>query len=196
MTHARSENMRLPAFADAHCHYWTPGTHRWLQEVPPKLQPISRDYLPATQLEDLTGLDLRETVYIQANMHVTGEFTAQEEVAWVDGMATVCGRPSAVIGHAPLQRPEEAAAIIDACRRFKTYRGVRFMLDYHPSRPELCQADRGDYMSSLAFLEGVRLLNHAGFPLRGEHAAWREGMQRLAAQPNVACKLGGFGACD
>ena len=223
------ENMRLPAIADAHCHYWTPGTHRWLQEVPPKLQPISRDYLPATQLEDLTGLDLRETVYIQANMHVTGEFTAQEEVAWVDGMATVCGRPSAVIGHAPLQRPEEAAAIIDACRRFKTYRGVRFMLDYHPSRPELCQADRGDYMSSPAFLEGVRLLgprglvfelqvcqcqlaeaahfvseapdvtfmlNHAGFPLRGEHAAWREGMQRLAAQPNVACKLGGFGACD
>ena len=205
MTHARSENMRLPAFADAHCHYWTPGTHRWLQEVPPKLQPIIRDYLPATQLEDLeacTGLDLRETVYIQANMHVTGEFTAQEEVAWVDGMATVCGRPSAVIGHAPLQRPEEAAAIIDACRRFKTYRGVRFMLDYHPSRPELCQADRGDYRNAKTahFVSKAPdvtfMLNHAGFPLRGEHAAWREGMQRLAAQPNVACKLGGFGACD
>ena len=53
--------------------------------MPPKLQPISRDYLPTTQLEDLTGLDLRETVYIQAQMHASGEFSAQEEVAWVDG---------------------------------------------------------------------------------------------------------------
>ena len=219
--------MRLPAIADAHCHYWTPGTHRWLLEVPPKLRPLCRDYLPTTQLEDLTGLDLRETVYIQSNMHAAGEFSAQDEVAWVDGMATACGRPSAVIGFAPLQRPEEAEAIIDACCQFKTYRGVRFMLDYHPSRPELCQTDRGDYMSDPAFLEGVRLLgprglvfelqvcqcqlaeaadfvsrapevtfmlNHAGFPLRGEHAAWREGMRSLAAQPNVACKLGAFGA--
>ena len=70
---ARSTSMRLPAIADAHCHYWTPGTHRWLQAVPPKLQPISRDYLPTTQLEDLAGLgiDLRETVYIQAQMHAS-----------------------------------------------------------------------------------------------------------------------------
>ena len=53
--------------------------------MPPKLQPISRDYLPTTHLEDLTGLglDLRESVYIQAQMHASGEFTAQEEVAWV-----------------------------------------------------------------------------------------------------------------
>ena len=42
----------------------------------------------------------------------------------------------------------------------------------------------------------IIILNHAGFPLRGEHAEWRRGMELLAAQPNVACKIGGFGACD
>ena len=224
--------MRLP-IADAHCHYWTPRTHKWLQDAQ---RPFSREYLPASHLKDLDlawtkdlDLDLRETVYIQANMHAAGEFTAQEEVAWLDGMAAACGRPNAVIGYAPLHRPKEAAAIMDACRRYQTYRGVRFMLDYHPERPELCQTDRGDYMSDPAFLEGLRLLgprslvfelqvcqcqlaeaaelaslvpevtlllNHAGFPLRGEHSAWREGMACLAAQPNVGCKLGAFGACD
>ena len=34
------------------------------------------------------------------------------QVAWADGMAAACGRPNAVIGHAPLQRPKEAAAVI------------------------------------------------------------------------------------
>ena len=227
--------MRLPAIADAHCHYWTPRTHRWLQDVPAKLRPLSCDYLPASHLADFdlawtkVELELRETVYIQANMHSSGDFTAQEEVAWIAGMAAASDAPTlgAVIGYAPLHQPKEAAAVIDTCCQYKTYRGVRFMLDYHPSRPELCQTDRGDYMSDPAFLEGVRLLgprglvfelhvcqcqlaeaadfvsrapevtfmlNHAGFPLRGEHAAWREGMRSLAAQPNVACKLGAFGA--
>ena len=198
-----------------------------------RLPLLNRDYLPATHMADLdlawttVDLDLRETVYIQANMH--SEFTAEEEVAWLDGMSAACGRPNAVIGYAPLERPKEAARIIDAYCQYKTYRGVRFMLDFHPSRPELCQTDRGDYMNQPAFLEGLRLLgprdlvfelqvcqcqlteaaelaslapdvtfllNHAGFPLRGEHASWREGMARLAAQPNVGCKMGAFGACD
>ena len=75
-----ARSMRLPAIADAHCHYWTPGTHRWLLEVPLKLRPLCRDYLPTTQMEDLTGLDLRETVYIQSNMHAAGEFSEQLEL--------------------------------------------------------------------------------------------------------------------
>ena len=34
------------------------------------------------------------------------------------------------------------------------------------------------------------ILNHAGFPLRGEFDAWREGMAALAARPNAAVKMG------
>ena len=60
---------------------------------------------------------------------------------------------------------------------------------------QVCQcqlAEAADFVSRAP--EVTFMLNHAGFPLRGEHAAWREGMRSLAAQPNVACKLGAFGA--
>ena len=108
--------MRLPtlAIADAHCHYWTPRTHRWLKSVDEKLQPLCRHYLPTSHLADLAGIDLRETVYIQSNMHASNEFTAQEEVAWLDGMSSTCGRPNAIIGYAPLHQPAAAAEVIEA----------------------------------------------------------------------------------
>ena len=63
-------------------------------------------------------------------------------------MAAASGRPDAVIGYAPLHQPEVAAKVVDAMCRYETFRGVRFMLDYHPTRPELSQTDRGDYMQS------------------------------------------------
>ncbi|WP_434212564.1 amidohydrolase family protein [[Pseudomonas] boreopolis] len=43
------------------------------------------------------------------------------------------------------------------------------------------------------------VLNHAGMPLHRDNEglrAWRDGMRLLAAQPNVACKLSGFGIVD
>ena len=40
------------------------------------------------------------------------------------------------------------------------------------------------------------LLNHAGFPLRGQYDEWRSGIAKLASRPNVACKLGAFGTYD
>lgn len=221
--------------ADSHCHYWTPSTHRWLHELSDpnhpfhKLAPLCRPYMPKHHLDDLRRLDLRETVYIQADMHDGGHFTPVEEVAWVDGISAAVGRPNAVIGYAPLHEPEAATKVLDACSRYRTFRGVRFMLDFHPTRPELCQTDRGDYMTDPAFRQGLEklgerqllfelqvcqcqlseaadlaaavpsltfLLNHAGFPLRGQYDEWRRGIAKLASRPNVACKLGAFGAYD
>ena len=43
------------------------------------------------------------------------------------------------------------------------------------------------------------ILNHAGFPYITDDetlAAWREGMQLLAARPNIACKISGLGMAD
>lgn len=40
------------------------------------------------------------------------------------------------------------------------------------------------------------VLNHAGFPLRGEFDSWRAGLAELAANSNVSCKIGGLGAYD
>ena len=119
--------------------------------------------------------------------------------------------------------PEEAVSVLDACSRYAPYRGVRFMLDFHPTRKELCQADR-DYMSDPKFRKGLQLLaprgllfelqvcqcqlpqaaelvgsvpdvtfvlNHAGFPLRGEFDDWRAGMAQCATQRRL--QLSAFG---
>lgn len=226
--------LKLPTVpvADPHCHYWTPNTHCWLHELADpdhafhKLAPLCRDYLPRHHLADMLKIDLRETVYIQADMH--DATSAVEEVAWVSGIASATGRPNAIIGYAPLHMPEEAVSVLDACSRYAPYRGVRFMLDFHPTRKELCQADR-DYMSDPKFRKGLQLLaprgllfelqvcqcqlpqaaelvgsvpdvtfvlNHAGFPLRGEFDDWRAGMAQLARHRNVACKLSAFGTYD
>mmetsp|Transcript_8255 Transcript_8255/g.27050 ORF Transcript_8255/g.27050 Transcript_8255/m.27050 type:complete len:231 (-) Transcript_8255:149-841(-) len=72
------------------------------------------------------------------------------------------GLPSAFTTYAPLSRPKEAKGVLEASRRYEGFRGVRFMLDFHPTRPELCQTDRGDYFSDPAFLEGLRLVESMG----------------------------------
>lgn len=227
------------AIADPHVHYWSPDTHHWLREVVPggsahdtpygRFAPVAKPYTPAMHAADLKPFaPLAKSVYVQANMHAsTGMPIA--ETAYMQALADTTGRPDGIIAWAPLDKPEQAAPILDAHMHFKNFRGVRFMLDWHPTRPELNQSEHGRYMSDKAFLKGVGLLearglifdlqvcavqleeaagfaarfpklqvvlNHAGFPLRGEFDAWQRGLAKLAAVPNVACKIGGLGAYD
>jgi predicted TIM-barrel fold metal-dependent hydrolase len=225
--------------ADPHVHYWRPSTHAWLHAVLPggsahdtpygRFAPVATPYTPAMHAEHLGKFaPLDKSVYIQATMHATtGSPVA--ETAYMQGLADATGHPHGIIAWAPLDKPEEAAAVLEQHAKFENYRGVRFMLDFHPSRPDLCQCERGDFMSDEAFARGVKLLeetgaifelqvcavqlaeaaafvarfpklqvvlNHAGFPLKGEFDAWRAGLAELAANTNVACKVGGLGAYD
>mmetsp|Transcript_28275 Transcript_28275/g.83037 ORF Transcript_28275/g.83037 Transcript_28275/m.83037 type:complete len:340 (-) Transcript_28275:247-1266(-) len=234
-----SRSISLDAVVDPHVHYWGPETHAWLKEVVPggaahdtpygRFAPIAAPYTPAAHAQHLRDFaPLAKSVYIQANMHATtGSPVA--ETAYMQGLADATGFPHGIIAWAPLDKPEEVPAVLDAHMKFKNFRGVRFMLDHHPTRPELNQSDHGKYMSDKKFRKGVAeleqrglifdlqicqvqlpeaadfvgafprlqfVLNHAGFPLKGEFEAWREGMAKLAANANVACKIGGLGAYD
>ena len=66
------------------------------------------------------GFDVRETVYVQANMHAGGRHSPVEEVCWANGLAFAdsLGHPNAIVGYAPLDRPKEAEAILDASCRY------------------------------------------------------------------------------
>jgi len=225
--------------ADPHVHYWSQDTHHWLREVVPggsahdtpygRFAPVAKPYTPEMHTADLKPFArLNKSVYVQANMHAsTGMPIA--ETAYMQALADATGRPDGIIAWAPLDKPDEAGPVLDAHMKFKNFRGVRFMLDWHPTRPELCQCEHGKYMSDKHFLKGVALLeardlifdlqvcavqleeaakfaarfprlqmvlNHAGFPLRGEFESWKAGLAKLAEQPNVACKIGGLGAYD
>jgi hypothetical protein len=71
--------------------------------------------------------------------------------------------------------------------------GLSFDLQIHiPQMP--AAAELVERFPNLQFI-----LNHAGFPYITDDetlAAWREGMQLLAARPNIACKISGLGMAD
>ena len=62
---------------------------------------------------------------------------------------------------------------------------------------QVCQVQLAEAAAFATACPDVSMvLNHAGFPLRGEYDAWRAGLDALAACPNVAVKMGGFGTYD
>lgn len=220
---------------DPHVHFWSPRTHAWLRgafeaSAPSPLRRFEKaavEFWTNEYRRAMAPLRVSHAVYIQANMHLNASCT--EEVALMEGLCLGSGLPQGVIAHAPLDEPATAAVELSRLSQYSTFRGVRFMLDYHPSRPELCQTDRGDYMTDAKFLRGVKelenrdvvfdlqlcqcqlleasrfvakfpklrfVLNHAGFPLRGHFDEWIRGIEALAANPNVYCKIGGLGCYD
>eukprot|EP00951_Prasinocladus_malaysianus_P021398 scaffold176832_cov46-Prasinocladus_malaysianus.AAC.1 len=62
----------------------------------------------------MSDLDVREAVYVQANMHMGG-FSPVEEVALQQGVAFANsnGFPNAIVGWAPMFHPDEAKHIIE-----------------------------------------------------------------------------------
>lgn len=229
----------VTTISDPHVHFWSPETHAWLKDVLPggpaadtpygRFAPVARKYHPEEHVASLAPFaGVSKTVYVQSNMHVTtGDPVA--ETAYMQGLADATAHPTGIVAWAPLDKPAEAAAVLDRHMKFANFRGVRFMLDWHPTRPELNQSEHGHYMTDRNFLKGVALLqerglsfdlqicavqaaeaakfaskfpklqfilNHAMFPLKGEFDSWKEGLRRLAALPNVACKISGLGAYD
>lgn len=163
---------KIAAIVDPHVHFWRPSTHAWLNAVVPggeahhtpygRFAPIARPYTPAMHAGHLRPFaPLAKSVYVQANMHATTGVPVAE-TAYMQGLADAAGHPHGIVAWAPLDRPEEARAVLDQHGKFANFRGVRFMLDFHPDRPDLCQAEHGGYMADAAFGRGVRLLEERG----------------------------------
>ena len=106
-------------------HFWTTNTHQWLETVRDpahafhRFSPLARTYVPNTYLSDMEGLEVKEAVYIQANMHAQGGFTPIEEVAWVSGIADGATGllDVAIVGYADATDPEEFRRVTTACKQ-------------------------------------------------------------------------------
>ena len=103
----------------------------------------------------MAPLKLNGSVYVQANFH-SATVPPSEEAAFVDGMSKAAPFPVVFTTYAPLD--QDPTDVLTKSKRYEGFRGIRFMLDYHPSRPELSQTDRGDYMTDATFLKGVKLM--------------------------------------
>ncbi len=142
-----------------------------------------------------------------------------EETAWLDAVAKEHGFPHALVVFCDIEQDDGEAQLVRHLEASSLTRGVRIRahpddadspafrrsyaaLGRHGLSYEL-NASPGKLLSgrdvALAFPDIQVILGHAGFPVQRDPAyfeLWRSEMTALAAAPNVACKVSGFGMAD
>lgn len=194
---------------DGHQHFWDParGDYGWLT---PELGPIYRAFRPDDLQALLQDNGVSATILVQAA-------PTSEETDWLLDIARNTSFVAGVVGWIDLSASDAAARIADRAAD-PLFVGVRPMLQDMAKRdwiliPELIpalgaleraglvfdaliHADQLHFVTQLAVRHPdlAIVLDHAAKPplATGNLAEWQAGIARLAAQPNVACKLSGL----
>ena len=198
-------------------HFWDRRRfdYAWLAGAGPALE---RDFGPddlAPELSPLAGSGPVSLVFVQADCRSD---QSAAEAAWVHRLARAGAPVLAVVAHASLERGRDCAAelerlvaevpVVSGVRRllqdeppgFVTAGSLREgvgLLARHGLAMDLCV--RQHQLSEVAELvrscpEVLFVLDHLGKPriADDELAAWAADISRLAALPNVRCKLSGL----
>jgi L-fuconolactonase len=194
---------------DAHQHFWQymPEEYGW---IGPQMAILQKDHLPGdlAPLLETTGLD--GTVAVQARQSL-------EETAWLLALSDRYPVIKGVVGWVDLCSAEVPAQLERFCTHPK-FLGVRHVVqDEIDDRFMLC----ADFVRGIAALNGYGLtydilifprhlavahelvrqfpdqsfvLDHLAKPLikEGLISPWAKDIRRLAALPNVTCKLSGM----
>jgi L-fuconolactonase len=193
---------------DAHQHFWrySPQTHGWITD---SMAVLKQDFLP----EDLAPLLKRRgydgCVAVQAEMAVS-------ETHWLLDLADQHPFIRGVVGWVDLCAPDVATTLAPLAGR-KKLRGIRHIVQAEPddflARPQfrrgISQLARTGLSYDIlvyarqmpaavsfaaAFPDQHFVLDHLGKPdiRHGEYRQWQTHLARLAAMPNVWCKLSGL----
>ena len=197
-------------YIDSHLHFWDRDVlqpYAWLHEVPA----INRRHDPAV-LQAEAGSDLPEKiVFVEAGA------PPLPEVCWVEDLATKEPRIRAIVAKVAIDAGARTTADLAELRRHPLVRGVRHHFEHdatdYCARPDFIRGVReatavgfsfdlcGKHPQLPAIVELVRqcpetsfILDHGGKPgiRAGLLAPWRDHISRLAAFPNVVCKLSGL----
>lgn len=198
----------MGSLLDAHLHFWDPAArhHDWLEELPS----LRRRFAPEDV--DAGSYQLAGAVFVQADCR---DHEALDEVRWVQdvGRPLVCG----IVAYAPVHRGAAAGPELDALADVPLVVGVRRLLQGGPVEAILDRdltagvrllAEREltfdvcvshEQLPAVARLveacpETSFVLDHLGKPpvAAGLLDPWRKDIARLAALPNVTCKLSGL----
>jgi len=207
---------------DAHHHLWDLANHYpWLSEHPEPdfllgdYTALKRNYLPDDYRIDAHGLKIVATVHVEAEHD---RARSVDETAWLHQIHAQYGMPNAVVAHAFLH-DQDLEKLLLAHKRSPLVRGIRCkpvregpgsmhdpnwrrgmkLLEKHGLSWDL-RVPFWHLEEAARLLEGFPeldvALNHTGLPWdRSEEGlkAWRAGMQALAANPSVYCKLSELG---
>jgi L-fuconolactonase len=194
---------------DAHQHFWhySPQEYGW---IGPGMEILQRDYLPGhlAPLLRMAGLD--GTVVVQARQTV-------EETAWLLHLAGRHSFIEGVVGWVDLRGPGVRAEL-ERFAAHPRFRGVRHVVQDEPNDEFML---RDGFLRGIAALAEFDLtydlliyplhlpvacalvdrfpdqpfvLDHIAKPPieAGTLEPWANGIRRLAARPNVTCKVSGM----
>lgn len=196
---------------DSHVHFWDPALldYAWLRQ-----SPIGGAKLPADYWKAAAGFRVEKLVFVQAECR---RDQARSEAAWVEKLARDDPRISAIVAFAPVDDEKALALALDDFARRPLVKGIRHLIQAEPDvefclRPQFVAGVRRLAKAKLVFEVGARaeqlpavaklvercpevsfVLDHLGNPrIRdGAFKPWDEFIRRLAALPNIACKISG-----
>jgi predicted TIM-barrel fold metal-dependent hydrolase len=121
-------------------------------------EPIRRDYGIDEYLADIAGTPVVRSVYVQANW---APARAEDEVAWVQGVADETGWPHAIVGYADLLADDVRPAL-DRLARYPLMRGIRMQLHWHTNE-QYRFAKHPDLVDDPTFRRNFSVLADYGF---------------------------------
>ncbi len=205
-------NAVMHKIIDSHIHFWDPTLLRypWLEHVPA----IAGSALPSQLREQSADVNLQGIVFVQAGgLPEDGLAEAQ----WVSSLAQSEPRIRAIVAYAPVELGDGVRPYLVNLAKLPLVKGVRRNIQSDPA--EICtqpdfilgvqavaeygytfdicihQAQLSEAIELVEACPNVRfVLDHFGKPLvrEGVLDPWRENLQRLAAYPNVWCKISGL----
>jgi L-fuconolactonase len=205
----------MPNFpiVDTHVHLWDPDhlNYPWLENVPL----LNKPYL----LEDYdrhTGpVEIEKMVFLECDIDKS-QFL--HEVAWVSELAAIDPRIQGIVAFAPLELGDGARVHLEALAQNPLVKGIRRIVQGEPDpefslRPDFVRGVQAlpDYglscdiciyekqmAATVKLVEQCPdvqfILDHIGKPQIKNHLMepWRTDLRKLAALPNVWCKMSGL----
>ncbi|WP_439668888.1 putative metal-dependent hydrolase, TIM-barrel fold [Cupriavidus necator] len=160
-----SANAGIPAFIDAHHHFWDLGRnpYPWLQgETVHDFRYGSYEALQRNYLSDDFAADTRGCAPV-ATVHIEAEWdraTPVDETQWLATLAQRYQRPSVVVAHADLGAAD-ARQVLAAQAAFDMVRGIRHKPVVAARIGDFCRGEPGS-MDDMRWRDGYALLQQFG----------------------------------
>ena len=205
--------MKAPAIVDSHCHFWDPTRfhYAWNHDLPA----LNRAFVPADLAMVRTNVDVKKIIFVECDCAPAQSLA---EADWASDLAKSEPRLKGIIARAPVENGRAVRADLEKLASRPLVKGVRRNLQGEREvefglQPEfiagiellaefnftfdLCI--RHEQMHSLVGLvkripQVTFVLDHFGKPdVRAKkREPWATNLKRLAALPNVVCKISGL----
>jgi predicted TIM-barrel fold metal-dependent hydrolase len=146
------------AIVDGHHHLWRQADLPWLvgpmqSRIFGPYEAIRRDYGIEEFRDDIAGLNVVKSVYVQTNWP---KDRFEDEAAWVQKTAQATGWPHAIVAYADFSVPDVRSQL-DRLARYSLVRGARMQLHWH-ANPLYRFAARADLVADSTIRRNIGYL--------------------------------------